>query len=231
MALPFKRKQRLPRKWAVTLSAVELCTQNAERLLLDASKTSTPTAAALAELSIEEAAKGWMLYFRLLLQGRNTKVPLRMSSKEFKAAGEFLASKVDYLRGIDDEILLAFKWHRVKLRFLAFLLEYLELTLPLLAKRDRVLRLAQELQGPAFEVKETFGTPDIDGLMKLIRSFRRDHLTELDEIKQHGLYVNLSDSGGDLVSPDIQPLPAPLLAGLAAFLIAALKGDLLLLTK
>jgi hypothetical protein len=215
----------------VSLSAVELCVHNAERLLLDATKTSPPTAAALAELSLEEAAKGWMLYFRLIFQGRKSRVRIRMSPKESKVAVDFLDSKAVYLEGLDGEIFLAFKWHKVKLRFLAFLLEYLELALPVLVKRARTLKITQELHGPAFAVNEAFGTPDLEVMLRLIRSFRRDHLTELGEVKERGLYVNLSNSGVDLISPEIQPSAAPLLGSLAEFLIVALKGNLVLLTK
>lgn len=223
------RRRRLPRSFVVSLSAVELCVLNAERLLVDATKVSLPTSAALAELSIEEAAKGWMLYFRLLAQGRRTRIRIGVTSRELKAASDFLESRADYLRGLDGEIIDAFKFHKVKLRFAAFLLQYLELALPSLAKEGGLLKAAQALHGPAFNV-ETLGTDDLDGIMKLLRSFRKGQLTELDSIKQRGLYVNLADSR-DLVSPDLEPLSAQLLLALSAFLIVALKGDLLLLTK
>jgi AbiV family abortive infection protein len=215
----------------VTLSAVELCVQNAERLLLDAAKATPPTAAALAELSIEESAKAWMLFFRLLFQGRRSKAHIRLTSKEMKKAYQFLESKAEYLRGLDDEILLAFERHKVKLRFLAFLLEYIELALPVLSTKERALRIAQELHGPTFDASQIVSPPDVDGALRLLRSFRRDYLTELGEVKEHGLYVNLSETRGDLISPDVQSLPTGLLAALAGFLIVTLKGDLVLITK
>jgi len=232
MSSPSPRKRvRLPRKWGVSLSAVELCAQNAERLFVDATKVSAPTTAALAELSIEESAKGWMLYFRLLLQGQTVKAPFRVSRKEAKPITDFLESRADYLVGLDGDILLAFRRHEVKLRFLAFLLEFLEKSVPMLAAKDRPVQIAQTLQGHVFDVRQSFAPPDPAATLALIRSFRREFLTELSQVKERGFYVNLSDSRREMVSPDIQQFPTPLLLGLAALLFGSLKANLLLLTK
>jgi hypothetical protein len=163
-----------------------------------------------------------MLFVRVKFQGHKTQAPLRLASNEARPAGDFLVSKADYPKGLDGEILLAFKWHKVKLRFLAFLLEYLEFTIPIPAKKERPVNVAQELHGAAFDVKLALGAPNIDATLKLIRSYRREFLTEIGEIKERGLYVNVSESGGDLISPGIQTLPTRLLMELAAFLIATL---------
>ena len=208
MAKTSMRKRRPPRSFVVSLSAVELCVLNAERLLVDATKVSPPTSAALAELSIEEAAKGWMLCFRLLAQGRCTRIRMRVTAKELKGASEYLGKQLEYLRGLDGEIIDAFKFHKVKLRFTAFLLQYLELALPVLAKKGGMLEAAQALQGPAFNV-ETLGAADLEGIMKLIRSFRKEQLTELEATKQRGLYVNLTnfreELSWDFCEPTILP--------------------------
>jgi hypothetical protein len=203
---------------------------NAERLLLDATKTSGPTSAALAELSIEEAAKGWMLYFRLLFQGRKTKFSPRIPLKEWKAIEKYLDSRESYLRQLDGEIAAAFRSHIVKLRFLSFLLGYLKIALPVAAKRGRFARLAQEVHGPAIHIREEEGGVNVEGALKLIDAFNLESLNELDAVKQRGFYVGLTQRG-DLVSPDIDPVPSRLLVELGAFLIVMLKGDLLILTK
>jgi HEPN superfamily AbiV-like protein len=230
MAQPLDRRKRLPRGFMVSLTAVEVCVSNAERLLNDASKVSPPSSAALAELSIEEAGKAWMLYFRLLFQGRQTKFAPRLSSKERAPVEEYLDAHADYLRKLDQEILEGFRWHRVKLRFLSFLLGYVEIALPLLARKGRLVPLAEAIHGPAFNVKDRPNAANVDGVRDLIHAFRLESLTELSAVKERGLYVNLSRTG-DLVSPDVEMLPAPLLMALAAFLILTLKGDLLALSR
>lgn len=225
-----EQKKRLPRGWIVSLTAVEVCVSNAERLLVDASKVSQPTSGALAELSIEEIGKAWMLYFRLLFQGRRTKLLPRLSAGERKTIGTYLESHAAYLGRLDKEILDGFKWHRVKLRFLSFLLGYIEVALPVLANKGRLAPLAEVIHGPAFNVQKEAEAVDIEGIRNLIRAFRLERLTELAEVKERGLYVNLSRAG-DLVSPDVELLPVPLLMTLAAFLIQTLKGDLLALSR
>jgi len=212
------------------VTAVEVCIANAERLLGDSLKTSPPSAASLAELSIEEAAKAWMVYFKLLSQGRRPRFSPRLTKSDKGKLEAYLSGNVEYLKGLDKEIFLAFKRHKVKLRFLAFLLGYLEVTLPLLATKTRYLRNVQSLSGPAFKTQEPSGNIDVQPILNLIKSFRLENLTELDSVKQSGFYVNLAKRG-DLVSPEVEPLPFALLQQLAVFLIAALKGELQLLTK
>jgi AbiV len=225
-----ERRKRLPRGFTVSLTAVEICVANAERLLNDASKVSPPTTAALAELSIEEIGKAWMLYFRMLFQGRSSRFAPRLSARESEVVEAYLETHADYLRKLDKEILEGFRWHRVKLRFLSFLLGYLEVALPLLAKKGRLVPFAEAIHGPAFNVKEAATNLNLEGTRNLLKAFRLESLTELGEVKERGLYVNLSRAG-DLVAPEIELLPAPLLMALAAFLIVTLKGDLLAMSK
>ena len=214
----------------VSLTAVQVCVQNAERLLEDATKTSGPTASALAELSIEESAKAWMLYFRLLFQGRGPRIRARIPRKKLLRVGEYLQQHRDYLSRLDREIAAAFRYHKVKLKFLAFLLGYLEVALPIFEEAERFKGIAEALHGPAFNVKELGVGVNVERLGKLLGSFRKEGLTALDQVKLRGFYVNMSEKG-DLVSPSIEAFePAPL-GALAGFLVVSLKGELLLLTK
>jgi hypothetical protein len=209
---------------------VEICLLNVERLLIDATKTSGPSAAALAELSIEEAAKAWMLYFRLLFQGRRPRFSPRLSRSEHAELDDFLESQSTYLKGLDNEIAAAFWFHKVKLRFLSFLFRYVEKVLPVLGKKGDLKRPAEEVHGPAIRISESAGELNTEGALSLLRAFRLERLTELDAVKQRGFYVGLTKRG-DLVSPDIDPVPSQLLLQLGAFLILTLKGELIALTK
>lgn len=215
----------------VTLSAIEVCVSNAERLLLDASKTTQPTAAALAELSIEEAAKAWMLYFRFRFQGRSTKLGFHLSPVDQKKINRCIKDLAPSLEKLDEDIADAFRYHKVKLRFIGSLLKYVSVAMPIMAKKKGTLaQIAREVHGPAINVRVGDYPATVKELLKVVQAFQLDHMTELDLMKQRGFYVNLTKSG-DLVSPDIEPLPSLLLMPLAAFLIITLKGDLLLLTK
>lgn len=230
MAQQVRRRQRFPRGWGVSFTAVEVCVENAERLLTDATKTSAPTAAALAELSIEEAAKGWMLFLRLQAQGRELPNLPRIPRAVSDALEQALQDSIDDIRHLDDRILDAFRGHRVKLRFLTLLLKIVSAGLPLLSKKEDMVRISQDIHGPAFNVRNAEPSREIEAIEALLSSFRLEGLSDLDEIKKRGFYVNISEKW-DLVSPSIESFPTRLLLELAAFLIISLKGDLLLCTR
>jgi hypothetical protein len=223
------RGPRLPRGWGVSFSAVQICIENAERLLVDATKTSPPTSAALAELSIEESSKAWMLFFRFMAQGRSVRNLPRVPTTGRKAMEGVIASNLRDFQNLDARILEAFRGHRVKLRFLGVLLQLLEISLPLLSRTDELARIGQDIQGPAINVREVDPAKEIESISQLISSFRLDGLTDLDSVKKRGFYVNITDKG-DLISPSIYSLPTRLLIELAAFLIVALKANLLIVS-
>jgi hypothetical protein len=230
VARPVNRRKRFPRGWGVSFTAVEVCVENAERLLIDATKTSPPTAAALAELSIEEAAKGWMLFLRLQAQGRTVRNLPRISKAVSRALEKAIEENLDDLAHLDDRILEAFRDHRVKLRFLRLLLRFVSAGLPLLSKKEDMVRISQDIHGPAFNLEAIDPSREIEAIEALLSSFRLEGLTDLDSIKKRGFYVNISERW-DLVSPSIESFPTRLLLELAAFLIISLKGDLLLVTR
>lgn len=230
MARKANRRKGFPRGWGVSFTAVEVCVENAERLLVDATKTSTPTAAALAELSIEEAAKGWMLFLRLQAQGRAVRNLPRIPKSVSKALEQAAQDSLDDLAHLDDRILEAFRDHRVKLRFLSLLLKFVSAGLPMLSKKEDMVRISQDIQGPAFNLQAIDPSREIESIELLLGSFKLEGLTNLDTIKKRGFYVNISERW-DLVSPSIESFPTRLLLELAAFLIISLRGDLLLLTR
>ena len=225
-----RRRSAFPRGWGVSFSAVELSVENAERLLIDATKTSPPTSAALAELSIEEVSKAWLLYFRFMAQGRTVRNLPRIPASVRKAMEAAAESSLKDFRDLDHTIREAFRDHRVKLRFLGFLLKQLEVSLPAFAHSAEMTRIGQDIQGPAINVREFDAAKEINSIQRLITSFRIEGLTDLDSVKKRGFYVNTTDRG-DLISPSIYSPPTRLLLELAAFLIVALKVDLVLVTQ
>lgn len=197
---------------------------------MDATKTSAPTGAALAELSIEEACKAWMLYFWLLFQGRRTRAPLRASRKLARAMDAYLESKADYLTHFGTETLAAFKWHRVKLRFLSFLLGFLKITASESRSSDEIAKIVTRIQGGLYAPKGEFLVAGHKQVQEFLSSLQLEALPILADVKERGIYVNLTESR-DLLAPDVESLPTQVLVALAAFLIESLKGELVLLTR
>lgn len=218
------------RRWQVTLSAIEVCISNAERLLMDASKTSPPTAAALAELSIEEACKAWLLYLRLTFQGRRPKTNLRFKRKAELQLGQYIEANDEYLRDLDKEIAGAFKRHGFKLRFLQFLFGYLKIAVPAAKESKQLHRVPELLHRGLFDVKEAEMVPQMENVEQLLSMFRPENFERLVDLKERGFYVNLTNSG-DLVSPEVESHPVVALEELAGLLIGTLKGELILLTR
>ncbi|MDG6912435.1 MAG: hypothetical protein JRN35_05070 [Nitrososphaerota archaeon] len=224
-------KDAAPKDWKVSLTAIEVCISNAERLLQDAAKTSVPTSAALAELSIEEAAKAWMLYFRIRFQGKSLSVHPVLSETERRRIEKCVKDLAPSAEEFDAEVIASFRSHKVKLKFLGSLLRYVVVAMPMMAKQKKALeRLARRVHGEAFNLPIDQWPAVSSQLLELVKTFRPEHITELDSVKQRGFYVNLTGTW-DLVSPDMEPFPNQLLMALAAFLIVTLKGDVVALTK
>lgn len=223
------RRNRFPRGWGVSFTAVEVCVENAERLLVDATKTSAPTAAALAELSIEEAAKAWMLFFRFMAQGRTVHNLPRLTARVRQAMEASAEATLGDFGDLDERIWESFHRHPPKLRFLRFLLSQIKASLPLLTQKEAVLRIRQDTIGPAFNIHEVDPTKEIEQIEQLLSSYSLDGITELDMLKKQGFYVNISPKG-DMVSPSILAPPVRLVLELSAFLIVALKGNLVLVS-
>jgi len=117
----------------ITIKDIESCLNNAKRLFNDSLKTSKPTQAALLELSIEEIAKGCMLYLQYMkefgmrpreeLQSTKSRVFDRLSPSQMELIGKMATVMKDFVN--DLEVIEAFQGHKIKLEYLTRLIEYL----------------------------------------------------------------------------------------------------------
>lgn len=194
---------------------------------------SPPTAAALAELSIEEISKAWLLYFVWLFgTGREPRRgSIKFTEKEESALEGFFKQNRRYLEGLGNELSLAFKDHPPKLKFLRFLFDYIELLTPILQKKkEYVAQLSETALGPVFNARRLMAGATPQSTPSVFEGFKRRGLTELARLKNRALYVDLSRSN-ELISPEVNLPVVPLLQMLAARLIVALKVELLSLTS
>lgn len=191
-----------------------------------------PTAAALAELSVEEASKAWLLYF-VWLFGTDREPqggPVKFSKEETRALEDFFARNRKYLESLGDQIPLAFRDHRPKLRFLRFLVDYInELTPILQSKKEYIAQLSEIVVGPVFNARKLMDSNLAGPVDRVLEGFRRRGLASLSELKERALYVNLSKSN-EFVSPDLNLPVVPLLQALSVRLIIGLKTELLAFT-
>jgi hypothetical protein len=216
----------------VSVEAIQLCVLNSSRLLEDSGKVSAPSAAALAELSIEEISKAWLLYFVWLIgTGREqSRVSFKFTAKERDTIGQFFEKNRAYLDSLIDEVPLAFKDHPPKLRFLRFLMDYMQFVTPiLLARKEYLAQVTEVALGPVFNARELLGETTLQSNPSVYQGFKRRGLSELAKVKNRGFYVDLTRSN-EFIAPDMNVPVVPLLQGLSARLILALKFELLSLT-
>lgn len=219
-----------PRKVRPTFEGIQLCLAGAERLLADAGRVSPPTQAALLELSIEEAAKAWMLYLVARTRARDSNlIPhgwnphLIATQRDARALQRFLAGHSSYLRNLPVD--RAFHKHEVKLEFLQFLLEFLKLMAPVAQANRRSLIEGMAALNPAFNIRRMTKGTATNPIVGFVKSLKVEALPELTRIKERGLYVN-SLPTGHLVAPETHPYLQPLMASLSMFLIAGLRAEL-----
>jgi hypothetical protein len=112
-----------------TIEAVGVCRVNALRLLRDARRCKSPARLALAELSIEQAVLGWILYIRITLhKSRSLLAELRAGhgiENLDPGTPAWMRQMLEELPGLDDAaVIRAFKNHPIRVRELRPLVEW-----------------------------------------------------------------------------------------------------------
>ncbi len=220
---------------------VQLCLLNAERLLADSKKTTSPTAVALVEFSLEELMKGWMLIFiytknkldKLTETERKAtmeKLGLNLGSlkNEFESMSEEdkekFGSAVKVL--FEPELKEAFWKHDIKLEYLAALLTYLKYCLPLLMKivdKESYIGTISKITGDYTKLKlsQEEITQKIGETQSHLEKFKTENLNILEKVKQRTLYVDVEN--GILISPNMRTFELEELKWLAEILQILLK--------
>jgi len=223
---------------AATKEGIQLCAANAERLLDDSTKTSAPTRVALIELALEEAAKGWMLYFRLMRDNPEAVkasgvVDFARSALVQGTKGRTIDELTDIIASFKDHAQLlmrppldeAFQHHRVKLAYVRALVETLAIVLPISSKVEYPPELLKRaIQGPA----RFGGLPPADRVArarKLFDEFLSQEVAEISVLKESGFYVDISGDGS-FISPMSRVFKTAALEELADLLVTSLKGSI-----
>jgi hypothetical protein len=192
----------------LTIDDVALCRDNARRLRSDASRSSAPTRPGLLELSIEECAKGFLILFEGKI--RREGADLRNPESFEKITDSGVRSILEKHRGVltPDAVRQAFWSHEVKLAHLEFLIDYLSYNAPKFAE----LSVQMAIGDPRLPFRQrmrillTLGNKRnraeaVSQSREELQELRDLELETLDELKEDGFYVNLSEDGTKCVPP------------------------------
>jgi hypothetical protein len=195
----------------IDLSAtdIRLCLSNAKRLMVDATKVSPESQLMLRELALEELAKGYMVYFRLL-----TKNPAQFKNRVHLphiAGSEKIAELLQGHRDMFSEAALrrAFWDHEVKVEFIELLAEVV-LQAPPIFVDDRnvdtrglpfgtVVRLAR---GRIRRYSQLGIVSNRRVIAKIRERVKREVNGRLDALAKRATYVDLASSGPGCVLPN-----------------------------
>jgi hypothetical protein len=203
----------------VPLEAVQLCIDNAYRLVDDSQDLSEPTAAALLELALEEVGKAWVLMVRLSDVGTGVLSPeeffkqalgekiSRRYRRYSRKSGEYFQREVRAKAPSLEETFAAPGTkgsHKKKLEFVGRLLAWHRILLS--APPDPAVErsLSKFLISPA--VRPTTGSKGTEPILDLLDQFDEKLLPSLTAIKEGGFYVDRT-RGGSYVSPTSLTLP------------------------
>jgi len=191
---------------------VRLCLENVQRLMRDSNKVSAESKLMLRELALEELAKGYMVFFRLLAKNPSE---VRGRLRFPKTAGsEKLAELLEGHRDMFSEAALrrAFKDHEVKVEFLGALSDVLLQTPPILLDDRNV-----DSQGLPFAVVYRLAKGRVKRLTQLGDASNRRTIAKireranrqvdgrLDNLAKRATYVDLRTDGPGCIPPVADP--------------------------
>ena len=221
----------------VTVEAIELTLQNAERLLDDSKHVSTPTKFALLEIGLEEVSKAWgmIMAFEKISQDKNPdffktqfKVAHIDMDKYDSTLKEIMPRIVAFFNKYNPDLFMmpfdSKRWydHNVKISYLSQLIEYIrEIALPLTrASSDRAKAVGDIL---GRYISKKLDLKEIDTKIDNIFNVNNEQLTEIVKLKESGLYV---DTNNDVfISPSSIPFETETLENLLDSLIVMIKGE------
>ncbi len=206
-----------------TVENAQKCIDNADRLYDDALKTSSPTKAALIELSIEELAKGLMVLY---------KTPEFKDSglkADFVDAGKILEDLdgTDFIKTLDSFKIGDFTkpFHPEKLKFIQAIVK--------LSQQFFVTyRTQMELLINAFgkNFSQYFSKSFAD-TMKIIEeelsNLDDSNISDLDDIKKDGFYVDFKD--GKVIEPKNVPFQFKKLSRIFGFMHMIIQNIMILI--
>lgn len=201
----------------VPLEAVQLCADNAARLIEDSQGASEPTRAALLEVAMEEVSKGWILMTHLTDVGAPVIDSERLSNEmygrpdAFVPDSEFGRSITQFVEGVvtvAPSVGDAFggpKVHRKRLEFLGHIFGWIRNLIETAGESGESDRLFHFFYGKAMRPGLSHSEAKSE-LLETLRTLDETQLSNLGRLKEEGLYVNRTPGGG-FVSPTSLPYP------------------------
>jgi hypothetical protein len=184
-------------------SDVLLCLGNARRLMKDSRKVSQESRLLLLELALEELAKGYMIFYRILaVDADKFKAAKFPGSDQLGAAKELLDSSRNLFS--DSSVRRAFKWHEVKVEFIELLGKTITLSPPIpiddrsvvstgLPFRTRIL-LARGRVGGYRRISDASLRQTVGRVLEIAS-------TPLDRLAKRATYVDLNEDETRCVGP------------------------------
>jgi len=220
----------------VTLQDIQLCLINADRLYRDSKSVSFPTKVSLIELSLEEVSKCWVLLFKYF---EKNSIPYDrfikgINQNELFGGDNEINRTWSEIQGLlnDPELCNNLKRHNIKIDFVVKLKELLILLSKFLPNFD-FTKILSYTRKDITESKINLDEVK-DPAIEFLNSIRVEKLKELVNVKNEGLYADITPSGHikspELLMIDLEPLEiflGSLLSGLNLHinLLLGLDGD------
>ena len=199
-----------------SIESVQLCLDNYSRLMDDSEKVSDQTSFALRELGLEELVKAWMLYFAYFTntikpksnKGKRIREHINKSGINMEDSNfiDALQSQQTSNNNTFESVLQnlktpnidkAFRLHKVKLIYLGYILQNLELILNLFKNTKykpnytnyiNIIGKYLSLTEPNQITKQE----KIDEILEIIKEFDVNKMEELQKKKEEAFYTYLS---------------------------------------
>jgi hypothetical protein len=209
---------------------VLICLKNAAELRKDALRSSAETELTLLTLSIEEAAKGFVVVFerRLAAEGIDPSSPDSLSKVTDPGLRRLLDRHRDVLT--PDSVRDAFREHRVKQRHLTFVADLCLYLVPSSFPKAALLFVITPNVPLGLRIRAFFWYLDHRGGQ--LNDDDRDALARLDSIdfaaleklRQRALYVDLRSPSGGCVAPVADDAVLSWVEDVADLLVSMLDG-------
>jgi hypothetical protein len=187
-----------PEEIRLSTDDVILCVKNARRLRKDARRTSFESRLALKELALEEVAKGYLVFFRIMVQHRSENVQVGDLQRFIQAGFPVpLHDLIEANSGLfTQEALRAAFWdHELKLGAIEFIINSIEEVMPVARPSPipgvKLLPLRYRIAS-RFARSERLRARGVETMTKALATLQNAGITTLDQIGKRATYVGLS---------------------------------------
>jgi hypothetical protein len=232
-----KKKDTIVETSPTRLEGVQLCLMNAKRLLEDSDNVSLDTAVGLLELSLEEVAKGFMLYWRGGVSEEDYTKQIIAIKEYLKETNLSDMEKSNVLKFYEEEgyrlfealTVEQYESHSEKLKYLGHLINLFTLVLLPALKMANIQKALNKFVSKFIRISHLDVFEANEDAVQLLERLNTLHITELKDLRENGFYVSYHD--GHYFYPSSSQLHLEQLETLAEILISYLNGMLILWRK